>query len=455
MASYQSLDIPYKNGMDYGMGINTINSQIAGKAVSPGQPKGPVGAGGQKVTMDLTIINTYEHLQKTLGISVEANARYGFLSVEGKFKFASNSSFNSEATFIMARCIIENPFKNSDAIILADAARLLSNGNQKQFTETFGDGYVRGMSTGGELYILLEIFSSNYTEQISVATGLQAEYNALLSGGSFSVDTSYKESITSMRTTLKLTHYQVGGEGDDIKFESSAQGVLNALNNFAKVVSKNPVPYYVQVANYKTLLLPAPINYHDLENKKGCLNEAAIAHSRLLNIRNNINFIIQNNSFYENVPTIKVLNEWSETFTTQLNEIAKQASLCVDDIKQCVFPTIIYPEDWDLYSLIKRKETIDDTIIVPNVIGEPVDAAEFEIKRMGLTPQRVSRTVETNDSLYFVISQLPKAGEIVKKDQVVTITYYAKASNLNLKERYKYEVRVIDAHIPQKVLRLR
>src|SRR5262245_15375463 len=101
----QSVNIPWAPGMDYGMGVNLLNGQIAGKGVDPGEIKG--GAGGQIVTYDMMLINTMEELYSSIGISVEVSGSYGLFSADGKFKYSKEAKFNSQSTFLLARCVVQ------------------------------------------------------------------------------------------------------------------------------------------------------------------------------------------------------------------------------------------------------------------------------------------------------------------------------------------------------------
>src|SRR5688572_23897928 len=73
----QSVDIPWSKGMNFGMGVNLLNGDIAGKAVDPGEITGPSKAEGQVVSYNLKEITSLEELYTSIGISVEASAHYG------------------------------------------------------------------------------------------------------------------------------------------------------------------------------------------------------------------------------------------------------------------------------------------------------------------------------------------------------------------------------------------
>src|SRR5215510_14495138 len=132
--------------MDYGMGVNLLSGQIAGKGVDPGEIKGE--AGGQIVTYDMMRISTMEELYSSIGISVEVSGSYGLFSADGKFKYSKEAKFNSQSTFLLARCVVQNPFTQcEDAQIRPNAGELIKQGKTDVFQLRFGDGFVRGMLT--------------------------------------------------------------------------------------------------------------------------------------------------------------------------------------------------------------------------------------------------------------------------------------------------------------------
>src|SRR5262245_52795147 len=222
----QSIDIPYRRGMDYGVGVNVLTGEMCGRGVVPGPITAPSGADGQTVNYNLTIVNTLEELYSSIGVSVEASGHYGLFSADGKFAFANETKFNSQSTFVVARCVVGNPFTQClDATLEEPAAELIRQGHNDVFQERFGSGFVRGMQTGGEFYVVMSISSSNREEQQNIAASLQAEYGGTLVGAGVElnaeVNLAMREKIS--KSEFRAFTYQKGGVGEEQSFARDIQ----------------------------------------------------------------------------------------------------------------------------------------------------------------------------------------------------------------------------------------
>lgn len=370
----QSTNIPYADGMNYGMGVNLLNGAIPGKAVDAGQITGPTNAGGQTVSYNLTIVKSFEDLYSSLGISVEASGQYGLFSASGKFSYAKESNFNSQATFLLARCVVQNAFTQAeDAQIKPEAAELLRQGKADKFQERYGDGFVRGMQTGGEFFAVISITSSTQEEQESLAASLQAKYGGLFASieVSASLDDSTKSKVS--KSELRVSTFQRGGSGDEQSLTSDIEAVMARLKAFPVQAKDNSVPYDVQVASYETLALPEGPNPIDIQAQKDALVDYARIQIKLLSIRNDIEFVQLHPEFYVDPPSSSTLTQWNEFVTDQLNQLTRQASKCADNpVGGCDLFALKLP---DGFAMPDRKRTS-----WPNIAGSWKRSDGFVIK---------------------------------------------------------------------------
>jgi hypothetical protein len=335
----QSVNIPWVLGMDYGMGVNLLNGQVAGKGVEPGDLKG--GEGGQVVTYNMQLLNTMEELYSSIGISIESSGSYGLFSGDGKFKYSKEAKFNSQSTFLLARCVVQNPFTQAEeANIKLNAGELIKQGKTDVFQFRYGDGFVRGMLTGGEFFAVISITSSNRDEQNTIATSLQAKYGGFFASAdvSASLDDQTKSKIS--KNEIRVSTYQRGGQGDQQGFTKDIEAVMARLQAFPSAVIHNPVPFEVQVANYQTLELPEGPNTIDIKAQKEALEDFARLHIKLMTVRNDIEFLQLHPDYFVNPPNPTTLNQWNEFISDQIRELKRQASKCVDSPKDgCgIFP---------------------------------------------------------------------------------------------------------------------
>ena len=233
---FQSINMPFADGMNFGMGVNLLNGQIAGKGVDPGAIISIEKAKGQEVSFNLVQIDSLEELYSSIGISVEASGHYGLFSAEGKFGYSNEVKFNSQSTFLLARCTVQNAFiQCEDALIKPDAGKLIEQGKLAPFQQRFGDGFVRGMQTGGEFHAVIAITSIDREEQTSIAASLRGKYGGLFA--SVQVDTSLDSKTKSKiaKAELRVSTFQKGGQGDDLSFTDDIEAVMARLKAFPKI----------------------------------------------------------------------------------------------------------------------------------------------------------------------------------------------------------------------------
>ena len=350
----QSTNIPWSQGMNYGLGVNLLNGDIAGKAVDPGAVTPPTQAAGQTTSYNLTLINSFEELYSSLGISVDAGGQYGLFSASGKFNYAKESNFNSQSTFLLARCVVENAFtQDEDPQIRPEASALFQQGKADLFQQRYGDGFVRGMLTGGEFFAVISITSTSKEEQESIAASLQAQYGELFA--SIEVDTSLNSKTKSQLSgsTLSVSTYQRGGTGDDQSLTADIASVMARLKVFPEQVKNNPVPYDVQVASYNTLALPEGPNPIDIQAQKDALVDYARIHLKLLTLANDIEFLQLHPEFFEDPPDGATLDKWQDFVVNEINQLTRQASTCVDNpVGGCPLLPFQLPPD---YRQVQRK----------------------------------------------------------------------------------------------------
>jgi hypothetical protein len=457
----QSVNIPWAPGMNYGMGVNLLTGDIAGKAIRPIEDSKeisePTNAGGQTVSYDLVQINSMEELYSSIGMSVEASGRYGLFNASAKAKYANESKFNSQSTFLMARCVVMNAFTQvEDPQIKEEAISFFQN--EKKFRDRYGDSYVRGMQTGGEFFVLISITSSTKEEQQSIAASLRATYGTKLSKVDGSAELSADTQSKISRSEIRVSTYQRGGRGEGQALVKTVEAAIDRLKAFPSQVEENPVPYEVQVANYYTLPFPEePQNLVDLENQKFALEEYARNQLKYISLRNDVEFMQLYPKYYKSPIEIKTLNKWNEFFTQKITELRKQASRCANDIGACDSIEFELPEDFDkFYEAQKQRED-------QNLEGQDFrNAREYYkevMKKLVLSPDpRVARQFYASfygysDSTEYLPFMILSKSDLLKKPDVFEsfdafTTYILDGLGVTELESYKAGLRAnVDEHI--------
>lgn len=83
------------NDEEIGMGFNSESGLAVGTALEGFTIEENPAASGMEVLASITIINSHEELMKNLGMSFEAQGRYGFFSASAKAQFSESTNYNS------------------------------------------------------------------------------------------------------------------------------------------------------------------------------------------------------------------------------------------------------------------------------------------------------------------------------------------------------------------------
>lgn len=331
-----TIEMPWSEGMDYGMGINLSNGDVVGIALDPGELSTIRNAEGQTVDYTVEIVNSMEDLYGKLGISVEASGRYGVFSASGKMQYANESKFNSQATFLVARCKVTNAFTQFQKAQITPAALALLQNNPVLFRTRYGDGFVRGMVTGGEYCAIISVLSKSQEEQASVAASIKASYKAGVSSASGEIGIEGATKSSMSRSQISITTRQRGGVGEEQSFTSDADSVMKRLKEFPKQVSGgNAVPYDVQIVSYETLDLPETTRPTIGLEQMEALEDFSRLHLRLLSQQSTIELLQRQPDYFVNPPSPEKLDELGENIQQNIINLKRKADRCTTDPKQC------------------------------------------------------------------------------------------------------------------------
>lgn len=311
------------NDETIGMGFNSDSGLALGlpfkleEMIVEADPHAP----GQNVFSTITLVNSHEELMDSLGLSVAAQGRYGFFSADLKAEYAESSSYNSTSTFLIAKVVVENPFKRGRGFKLTeDATALVAPGQEAVFKGAFGDSFVRGLQTGGEFYSVIRITSVSQTTQTELAVSLQAEYQGLVAGGSFQGKFNQANSSATTRSEFNAMMFQRAGTGDSISPTTDIAEVLARVKAFPAIVQAAPVAYEIEVATYDTIPVPIPTPFEE-EAFAEALQDASSRRLRYIQTRNDLEFARQHPVFFTDLPDDSVLADAITTYTQLLTAV--------------------------------------------------------------------------------------------------------------------------------------
>jgi hypothetical protein len=308
-----------------GMGFNSDSGLAVGtpfemdNIVVEKDPSAP----GQVAFSTITLINTHEELMKNMGLSVEAEGRYGFFSAALKAQFAETTSYNSTSTFLMAKVIVQNPFlrgRNFKLTPDANAVLQVPGTGIKNFKTAFGDSFARGLQTGGEFYAVIRITSVSSRTERDLAASLEAEYNGLVAAGKFKGKFTEANQNENTKSEFNAMMYQRAGIGEEIAPTVEVNEVLERVKKFSSIVFDHPVAYEVEVATYDTLPLPLPPP-EEQEDFLIALGDAQEKKLHYIQTKNDLEFARGNPEFFQALPADDVLANAIQVYTKLINAV--------------------------------------------------------------------------------------------------------------------------------------
>jgi hypothetical protein len=308
-----------------GMGFNSSSGLAVGTALQGFTVEEDPAAPGQRVTASVDIINSQEELMEKMGMSFEAEGRYGTISGSAKAQFSESTNYNSTSTFVLARCVVQNPFRRGQNFGLTQpASDLLRANNAQAFKTAFGDSFVRGLQTGGEFYAVIRITSISTSTQSELSASCQAEAQGLLASGGFKAAFSTANATAQTHSEYAATMYQEAGQGPQVAPVVSIDEVMQRFKDFPTIALNSAAAYQTEVATYDTIPVPMP-SPEEQEDFVFALADARRQKLQFIQTRNDLMFTRQNPDFFTTVPPDQTLQDQIGVYTDLINAVFAHA----------------------------------------------------------------------------------------------------------------------------------
>jgi hypothetical protein len=285
--------IPILPGVYVGRGVDSITAKTYGSAISFDEPQIQEEAPGQQVDFMLESITSSRELLDKLDLSVTVSFSFAKWGASAEFKLSQSQTINSYYTYALVRVLVQNPpllLRNPK--FLPEAKELLVQKGWEEFAKSYGWEFVEGVITGGSYYGLIEIQTTNETEQKEIKAKLGVYY------GPFKLDASFTRTLEdiSKTTATNVRVIQSGGSGDVI--ETGLEEMIEQAVNFTKMAKENPVPIALIVNDYRSNV-PIPLNVIDADNlskinQKNILSDMGRLYLRLRDYKSNLQFVLDN-----------------------------------------------------------------------------------------------------------------------------------------------------------------
>jgi hypothetical protein len=314
------------NDEEIGMGFNSQSGLAVGTALEDFAVQANPTAPGGEVFSDVTIINTHEELMTSLGMSFEAQGRYGFFSASVKAQFSEATNYNSTSTFVVCKCVVKDALKRGHNFKVTQEAKelLKPNHDPEDFKRAFGDSFVRALQTGGEFYSVVRITSISENTQQELAAKVQLAFQGIIT--SVEVNGAFTNANLSEHTRAEhtATMYQKAGIGTQLAPVVEIGEAIARFKGFPEIVRTSPAAYETEVATYDTLPLPLPTPVEE-EAFLFALRDAREKKLHFIETRNDLEFARRNPTFFKNPPSDDVLSNAISAYTKLINGVTDHA----------------------------------------------------------------------------------------------------------------------------------
>lgn len=329
--------IIYRPGMDYGVGVDSASGDSRSVGVLGEQSSIP-NATGSIVTFSLAQVTCDDDLQKALGVSVEGGGGIGCFSASASVDFAQKCHINSHSVFLLIIVEVTLAFSQIKAPkVDPEAAAHLVNGDSARFQDIYGDVFVRGLQTGGRYCAVVEVTTSDQSEQESLALSLKGSYGPFNAQGSFS--SSFSQAISTKSLNITASH-----DGGVVPREAlTLEEVQNTAAGFAATVEGKAVPYAALLNKYSILDLPNPPNYIDLQGQLDTLTYCAQQRNAIWTRLNDVAYILGNLGQFETgegVYDTALLVAYQDALAADMDTVKKAASNALNHPKDAKNPVL-------------------------------------------------------------------------------------------------------------------
>jgi hypothetical protein len=335
--------IPWSPGLDIGNGVfGQPFIPRSSSAVDFDPPQTTTQTVQPDIEWYLASVTTLDEVMETLGIDVDIKVNtyvYGNYSANVAFEDSTSSSRFQNYIVVSARVTtgwrnIRNPrFK-------PEAEQTLHNRND-QFRFTYGEGVVKGELDGGILNLIIIAETENTRTQRKIEFETSAEWLNVVD-----VDVGVEHSLETLSeaSSIKVICKQLGGSSTTVP--TTLPAAIEKLETFTEDVINRPHPFYVRIGDYLDVPTDFP-NFIDVQHQKQVIKSCGQDYLRLMNIRNDIHYILGHRDQFLNVGQFNLDVKLSQ-INHDLNVLKNAADTCYNNIQACMFPEEIINFDYEL-----------------------------------------------------------------------------------------------------------
>lgn len=214
----------------------------------------------------LLLVKNKEELYDKISTSASAEGSYGVFGAKAKASFVKEIKWNYNSNYILVKAtrVTQRESISAKNILLNSRAKNLFLDSKFAFLESCGNSFANTIELGGEIYGVIEITASTYSEKQQIESSIEA--SGSFTGGSASGSADYKRTIKklteSYRAKVNIRH--TGGRV--IEIPSTVEGLLELSSKIEEITDSNPVPVAISLRDYSTLsnYVHDDVNYETL-----------------------------------------------------------------------------------------------------------------------------------------------------------------------------------------------
>jgi len=332
----------YGDQYQIGRGFNSATNEVKGAAVIYNDESDLTtvsGTDGIFTEIDLKLISSYDQMKSFMGLNISGNAKYGWLKASAKVEKFNQIEWNSYSDFLMAKVIVHNPSKILKEANLDTQPLERLNNDVQDFLEFYGDEYISGLKTGGELYVLFQFNSFTREEKSATSTSISLALGSF--AGSAKTTTELNQSLSQLTSTSNMSKKVIRiGDNSSLNYDDTTE-LLDYIERFPEIVNslgnKAALLYVFTDDIFSTNNFPvgvprlAKVSIIEQGEK---LNSIFRKMEKIHLANNDLNFIRTNNQRFksDDVATAEGYLESNEDLQTSL---ASCVTRCMNSIQHC------------------------------------------------------------------------------------------------------------------------
>ena len=326
-----------------GAGYDSIREKARGHCLAEESNLNPSTLPGteraKKILFDMSVVRSREELMRYMNVSATATLSYGISGGSAKINMINNQYIRKDSLVVVVQAKVENSSRSVGSIDLDAQFKKLYTEDPAGFHLRCGDGYVSGITTGGELYGIFEYQGLTKEERSLLESSISAGGTGFKANGKLT-----KEQQQSLsHSKLRVRYIQSGGtESTPINaaaFFSKAAGFAKAINSGGGGEVGNSWPLSVTLQDYYAAGLPAGDRSQitTLNNKRAIIRDLTKRFDHWQNRKLRIDDIQANPATYSSHDPALIQAE-SQLATTNLEAILSAATTCFSDVYACQEP---------------------------------------------------------------------------------------------------------------------